>query len=128
MCFFRLVGFSLRLGHARVLTTHRVVIHYARAASLRRPLQCMVWNSVLLSRCCFALSFVFGSSRTSTPTVYDGNQHITVESKTQTYKPHFSWKFLSTFFKKWAGLRDKAPDGTFKGKALKLPKIQTKFA
>ena len=25
---------SLRLGHARVLTTHRVVIHYAHAASL----------------------------------------------------------------------------------------------
>ena len=24
-----------------------------------------------------------------------------VESKTQTYKNRFSWKFLSTFFKKW---------------------------
>ena len=30
---------SLRLGHAHVLTVHRTVIHYARAASLRRPLQ-----------------------------------------------------------------------------------------
>ena len=30
----RLTPVSLRLGHARVLTTHRVVIHYARAASL----------------------------------------------------------------------------------------------
>ena len=28
---------SLRLGHARVLTVHRTVIHYARAASLPRP-------------------------------------------------------------------------------------------
>ena len=34
-CFLlRGVEFSLRLGHARVLTTHCVVIHYARAASL----------------------------------------------------------------------------------------------
>ena len=31
--------FSLRLGHARVLTVHRTVIHFARAASLRHPLQ-----------------------------------------------------------------------------------------
>ena len=37
--FFRDVGFSLRLGHTRVLTSHCDVIHYARAASLRRPLQ-----------------------------------------------------------------------------------------
>ena len=29
---------SLRLGHAHVLTVHRTVIHYARAASLRHPL------------------------------------------------------------------------------------------
>ena len=29
--------FSLRLGHAHVLTVHRTVIHYVRAASLRRP-------------------------------------------------------------------------------------------
>ena len=36
---FRVVEFSLRLGHARVLTPHRGVIHYARAALLRRPLQ-----------------------------------------------------------------------------------------
>ena len=35
----RTVGFSLRLGHARVLTSHRDVIHCARAASLRRSLQ-----------------------------------------------------------------------------------------
>ena len=35
----RTVGFSLRLGHARVLTTHCVVIHYAHAASLRRSLR-----------------------------------------------------------------------------------------
>ena len=27
-------AFSLRLGHARVLTVHRTVIHYTRAASL----------------------------------------------------------------------------------------------
>ena len=36
---FRVVEFSLRLGHAPVLTPHRGVIHYARAALLRRPLQ-----------------------------------------------------------------------------------------
>ena len=30
-------AFSLRLGHARVLTPHRGVIHCARAASLRLP-------------------------------------------------------------------------------------------
>ena len=30
---------SLRLGHAHVLTVHRTVIHYAHAATLRRPLQ-----------------------------------------------------------------------------------------
>ena len=30
---------SLRLGRALVLTTHRVVIHYARVATLRRSLQ-----------------------------------------------------------------------------------------
>ena len=30
---------SLRLGRALVLTPHRVVIHYARVATLRRPLQ-----------------------------------------------------------------------------------------
>ena len=30
---------SLRLGRAHVLTTHCVVIHYARVATLRRPLQ-----------------------------------------------------------------------------------------
>ena len=36
----------LRFGHARVLTTHRVVIHCARVASLRRPLQ-----RAILSRC-----------------------------------------------------------------------------
>ena len=35
---FREEQFSLRLGHARVLTPHRGVIHYARAASLP-PLQ-----------------------------------------------------------------------------------------
>ena len=29
----------MRLGHARVLTVHRTVIHFARAASLRHPLQ-----------------------------------------------------------------------------------------
>ena len=34
----RTVEFSLRLGHARVLTSHRDVIHCARAASLRRSL------------------------------------------------------------------------------------------
>ena len=33
-----LLRFSLRLGHARVLTVHRTVIHYARAAPLRHPL------------------------------------------------------------------------------------------
>ena len=33
---------SLRLGRARVLTTHRVVIHYARVATLRRFLQVLV--------------------------------------------------------------------------------------
>ena len=30
---------SLRLGRALVLTTHRVVIHYARVATLRLPLR-----------------------------------------------------------------------------------------
>ena len=35
----RVVEDSLRLGHTRVLTSHRDVIHYARAASLRRPLR-----------------------------------------------------------------------------------------
>ena len=35
----RVLGVSLRLGHAHVLTVHRTVIHYARVASLRRPLQ-----------------------------------------------------------------------------------------
>ena len=36
--------FSLRLGHTRVLTVHRTVIHCARAASLRHPLpqNCMI--------------------------------------------------------------------------------------
>ena len=38
----RVVEFSLRLGHARVLTSHRDVIHFAHAASLRRPLQKLV--------------------------------------------------------------------------------------
>ena len=37
---------SLRLGHARVLTTHSVVIHYARAASLRRSLQ-LIGNNIM---------------------------------------------------------------------------------
>ena len=32
-------GVSLRLGRAHVLTTHRVVIHYARVATLRLPLR-----------------------------------------------------------------------------------------
>ena len=32
-------GVSLRLGRALVLTTHRVVIHYARVATLRLPLR-----------------------------------------------------------------------------------------
>ena len=34
---FRDVEFSLRLGHTRVLTSHRDVIHYARVASLPLP-------------------------------------------------------------------------------------------
>ena len=33
---------SLRLGRALVLTTHCVVIHYARVATLRRPLQDLI--------------------------------------------------------------------------------------
>ena len=37
---FREEQFSLRLGHTRVLTSHRDVIHYARVASLP-PLQKM---------------------------------------------------------------------------------------
>ena len=35
----RAVEFSLWLGHTRVLTSHRDVIHYARVASQRQPLQ-----------------------------------------------------------------------------------------
>ena len=45
-CFYGPSGVSLRLGHARVLTTPRVVIHCARAAPLRRPLQ--ILNKVQL--------------------------------------------------------------------------------
>ena len=37
--FARSPRVSLRLGRAHVLTTHCVVIHYARVATLRRPLQ-----------------------------------------------------------------------------------------
>ena len=47
---FRTVEFSLRLGHARVLTPHRGVIHCARAASLRRPLQTIRFFSLFFSR------------------------------------------------------------------------------
>ena len=38
--------FSLRLGHARVLTVHRTVIHCARAAPLRHPLQKIIKSLV----------------------------------------------------------------------------------
>ena len=43
--------FSLRLGHARVLTTHRVVIHFARAALLPCPLYdscCPLQSNILV--------------------------------------------------------------------------------
>ena len=33
-------GLACVLGHARVLTTHRVVIHYAHDTLWHRPLQC----------------------------------------------------------------------------------------
>ena len=36
--------------------------------------------------------------------------------------------FCRTFFKKIVGSRGKAPRGIFKGNALKLPKINSKFA
>ena len=36
--------------------------------------------------------------------------------------------FCRTFFKKFVGFRGKAPDGIFKGEALKLLKIKPKFA
>ena len=39
LCSERTVEFSLRLGRVRVLTSHRDVIHYAHAASLRLSLQ-----------------------------------------------------------------------------------------
>ena len=50
---FREEQFSLRLGHARVLTPHRGVIHYARAASLP-PLQGLCVFSLCCGRSLFS--------------------------------------------------------------------------
>ena len=62
----------MRLGHAHVLTVHRTVIHYVRAASLRRPLpQSLIFTVGAIHSSpvfCLQYAFVFGTSRAPSPT------------------------------------------------------------
>jgi len=77
------VEFSLRFGHARVLTPHRGVIHFAHVASLRRSLQDM------------GCSFFFASAG-RVLVAPDGNrQYLSLETTdTPSHNKICSGKFL----------------------------------
>ena len=53
--------FSLRLGHARVLTPHRGVIHCARAASLRLPYNQFFYHTNNAERAASLLCLIVGA-------------------------------------------------------------------